>query len=238
MRDDTQASQAGALGQDLDRRLEQPDIAAELVDDIALDSGLLGLGQQRQSADDRGQHAAAIDIADQHHGHIRCLGKAHIGNVAGAQSDLGRRTGALDQHQIGLGREPVPAFQHLGQQLGFERLIVARLGAAEDAALHDDLGAGRRLRLQQHRVHVGDRGHAAGPRLQRLGPADLAALCRDGGVVRHVLRLERPDRETAPGEGAAQAGRNQRLADIGAGALQHQGRHRRRPAGSAPSAIS
>src|SRR3546814_5173300 len=43
-------------------------------------------------------------------------------------------------------------------------------------------------------------------------------------VVRHVLRLERPDREAAPREGAAESGRQQRLADVGSGALQHDGR--------------
>ena len=36
------------------------------------------------------------------------------------------------------------------------------------------------------------RRRAAGQRLQRLGAADLAAVRGDGGVVAHVLRLERP----------------------------------------------
>ena len=66
-------------------------------------------------------------------------------------------------------------------------------------------------------------GHAGGPRLQRLRAADLAAF--DGGrVVRHVLRLERPHRAGRAGEEPAQAGDEQRLADIRAGALDHDGR--------------
>ena len=68
------------------------------------------------------------------------------------------------------------------------------------------------------------RRDAAGARLQRLGAADLAAVGGDGGVVRHVLRLERRDPQAAIGEGAAQPGDQQRLADIGAGALEHQRR--------------
>ena len=57
---------------------------------------------------------------------------------------------------------------------------------------------------------------------KRLGAADLAAIGGDRGVVRHVLRLERADAQAAPGEGARQPGDEQRLADIRAGALQHQ----------------
>src|SRR6202011_3820462 len=54
------------------------------------------------------------------------------------------------------------------------------------------------------------------------GPADLAAIGGDHRVVRHVLRLERPHLEAAPGEAAREARDQQRFADIGAGALQHQ----------------
>src|SRR5205807_8291636 len=50
----------------------------------------------------------------------------------------------------------------------------------------------------------------------------LATLRRHGGIVRHVLRLERSHLEATPGEGARQPRDDQRLADIGAGALQHQ----------------
>ena len=66
-------------------------------------------------------------------------------------------------------------------------------------------------------------GDAGGAGLQGLGAADLAAVGGDGGVVRHVLRLERAHAEAAVGEGAGEAGDDQRLADVGAGALEHQG---------------
>ena len=66
------------------------------------------------------------------------------------------------------------------------------------------------------------RGDAGGAGLQRLGAADLAAVGGDGGVVGHVLRLERADAEAAVGEGAGEAGDDQGLADVGAGALEHQ----------------
>ena len=91
-----------------------------------------------------------------------------------------------------------------------------------DAALDDDLGAGVALGLEEHRVHVDGRGDAGGAGLQRLGAADLAAVGGDGGVVGHVLRLEGADAEAAVGEGAGEAGDDEGLADVGAGALEHQ----------------
>jgi antitoxin CptB len=71
-------------------------------------------------------------------------------------------------------------------------------------ALAPQLGADIALRLQQHRVHVDGRRGAAGHGLQRLGAADLAAVGGDGGVVGHVLRLERPHDQAAIGEQPAQ----------------------------------
>ena len=65
----------------------------------------------------------------------------------------------------------------------------------------------------------------AAARLQRLGAADLAAIRRDGGIVRHVLRLEGPDLQTLAREDPAQARHQKRLAHIGAGALDHQSAH-------------
>ena len=52
--------------------------------------------------------------------------------------------------------------------------------------------------------------------------ADFAAIGGDGGVVGHVLWLERGHREAAIGQGAAETGDEERFADIGAGAHEHQ----------------
>src|SRR3984893_2263871 len=79
------------------------------------------------------------------------------------------------------------------------------------------------LRLQEDRVHVDAWRYAASSCLRRLGAADFSAIRRHRGVVRHVLRLARAHFEPAIAIGAAKSRDNQRLANAGAGALQHQG---------------
>ena len=187
-------------------------------------------------AGDRGDDAAAVDVADQDDRHVGAGGKAHIGDVARPEIDLGRRAGALDDDEIGPLADLAPGIQHGVHQLRLEHLVVARLRLAEHLALHDDLAADVALRLQQHRVHVDRRRDAAGDRLQPLRAADLAAVrlagqVGDGGIVRHVLRLEGPHAHAAVLRGAAEAGDQHRLADIRACALQHdRPRHASAPA--------
>ena len=63
--------------------IEQGRIASELVDDIAFEMRACSPGSSSAWVPTkRRDHAAAIDVADQHHGNIRSLGKAHIGDVA------------------------------------------------------------------------------------------------------------------------------------------------------------
>ena len=140
-----------------------------------------------------------------------------------AQVDLGGAAGALDQHEVRLAPEFFVALEHRRHQAGLEGDIVARLESAAHSALDHQLRPDLGLRLQEHRVHVHRRRHAAGARLQRLGAADLAAIRRHGGIVAHVLRLERPHPQPPPREHAAKPGDQQRLADVRACALQHQG---------------
>ena len=145
-----------------------------------------------------GDDAAAVDVADQQHRHARGRGEAHVGDVAGAQVDLGRAAGALDQDEVGLGRAGDRSYRAPSAAASASaRDSRAAWHCRTTLALHHDLRADLALRLQQDRVHVHRRRHAAGARLQRLGAADLAAVGGDGGVVRHVLRLERPHPQAA-----------------------------------------
>jgi hypothetical protein len=231
-RQHAKAAEAGAILYDAEAAGEQRRVAAELVDDEPLEAGALPRLEQRVGPDQAGDDAAAVDVADQRHRQVGGGGEPHVGDVAVAQIDLGGAAGAFDQHEVGVGRLKREALQHLGQQRRLQPVIVGRLGAAGKRALQDHLGADLALRLQQHRVHVAAGRHSASPRLQRLGAADLAAIGSDRGIVRHVLRLERAHAQAASRVGARQPGDDQRLADVGAGALQHDRRravHERAP---------
>ncbi|GLE51766.1 hypothetical protein ATCCBAA256_13430 [Mycobacterium montefiorense] len=94
-----------------------------------------------------------------------------------------------------------------------------RIGhAAPDHQLRRPVAA----RFEQDRVepHTGLQSRRAG--LNRLGPADFAALGRDRGVVRHVLRLERRDPDSAASQQPAQTRDQNRFSGIGAGARDQQ----------------
>ena len=110
--------------QALDRRdavVEQAQLAAELVDQEAADERALGRLQHRLRADQARDDAAAVDVAGEQHRHVGGGGEAHIGDVAGAQVDLGRAARALDQHDVGIAREPREALEHRGQQVAPRR---------------------------------------------------------------------------------------------------------------------
>ena len=170
------AAHAGACGDDWMRLLEQRRIAAELVDQVALEPRALSRLEQGVRADQRRDHAALVDVADQHDRQIGRFGKAHVGDVMRAQVDLRRAAGALGQDQIGIPAQQLEALEHVGHQVGLEPGIVARSAGGEDPSMNDDLRADLGLRLEQDRVHVHRRRNATGARLQRLGAADLAAV--------------------------------------------------------------
>ena len=173
-------------------------------------------------ADEAGDDAAAVDVADEDDRGLGGAGEAHVGDVVGAEVGLGGAAGAFDEDEVGVRRDNVKAFQYVGEEGALEGLVGAGVGGGVDAALDDDLGAGVGLGLEEDRIHVDGQGDTGGAGLQRLGAADLAAVGGDGGVVGHVLRLEGADAEAAVGEGAGEAGDDEGFSDVGAGALEHQ----------------
>ncbi len=64
--------------------IEQAGIAPELVDDVALEPRLLRRLEQAVGPDQGRDHAAPVDVADQHHRQVGRLGEAHIGDVMGS----------------------------------------------------------------------------------------------------------------------------------------------------------
>ena len=81
--------------------VKQRRIAAEFIDDKAADhGGIVGIDDGFGS-DELGDNAAAVDVADQHDGHIGAAREAHIGDIGLAEVNFGGAAGAFDQHQIG-----------------------------------------------------------------------------------------------------------------------------------------
>src|SRR2546425_938980 len=113
-----------------------------------------------------------------------------------------------------------------GQQRAALRSVLTERETPDRPAAHHDLRAVLTLGLQEDRVHVDGRLDAGGLRLRGLGPADLAPVGGDGGVERHVLRLERRDTIALPGEDPAERRGEQALADPRRSALHHQTRRR------------
>ena len=100
-------------------------------------------------------------------------------------------------------REPVEGCQHVGQQP--RRSAPGSRAPPRCADTRPSRPPARPLRSAASAAPGSCRLTGA-PRTRApagLRPADLAAVCGHGGVVRHVLRLERPHPEAAPREGAA-----------------------------------
>ena len=216
---------------------KQRRIAAKLVDQEAANERGVLLRDHDLCADKARNHAAPVDIADQHDRHIRGTREPHIGDVVSSQVDFRRAACAFNEHDVGFAAQMRETLQDERQQSGLHRLVGGSLGAAMNATPHHDLRARLALRLQQHRVHVHCRGGARGTRLQRLGAADLPAVGGDGSIVGHVLRLERTHLQAAIRECTGDAGNDQRFADVRCRALKHQRtcRHIRTRCRAAPS---
>ncbi len=220
--DHAQHRHPGAVLHRLDSRAQQRRIAAELVDDHPGHLAALGGIEHRQGADDRGEHAAAVDVRHQQHrgpGHGGC---PQVGDVVGPEVDFRDAPRPLQNHYL-VGRcQPVEGFTHPGKGFALETVILGDAHVAHRPPLDDDLGAGFGVGLEQDRIHVGVGGDAAGRGLQGLGPADLAPFRGNRRVERHVLRLERRHRKSAPPDQAAEPGGQNAFADIAAGPADKQ----------------
>lgn len=207
----------------IDSGIEERNVTTKLVDDVAGYHCPVVIGEDGMRADQRGDHAATIDVADHHHRHAGARRKSHIGDITGPEIDFGRRARTFHDHEIRSDRNLRKALHHVIEECRLELLIVPSLGLPPDLALNDDLAAVFGLRLEQHRVHVHRGRHPRSERLQPLRPADLTAVVSDSGIVRHVLRLEGTDRKAVIGSKPAKPRNKNGLADIGAGTLQHDG---------------
>jgi hypothetical protein len=139
VRDDAEAGGAGALFEEVGGFAEKFGIAVEVVDDEAFQARRIGRIEDGEGAGDGRDDAAAMDVADEQDGEIGGGGKAHVGDVAVAQIDLGGGAGALDQHEIAGGRQVAEAFEDGGEVLGAPVHEVARLEGGDAVTAQDHL---------------------------------------------------------------------------------------------------
>ena len=137
----------------LQPRREDRRVAAELVDHEARHERLVGGLEQRQRAEQRGEHAAAVDVADHEHRQAGGAREAHVRDVAGAQVDLRRRARALADDDVVAGAQVGQRARDDRPQLLLQRLVGARVGVGVGRAHDDDLAVALARRLDQDRVH-------------------------------------------------------------------------------------
>jgi hypothetical protein len=234
VRHDAEHRPRGLALEELQAGLQDPEVAAELVDDEAAHARPLGFEEQVHRADDLGEDAAHVDVRGEQHGSIGDFRGAHVDDVGVAEVDLGGAAGAFDDDDVVVALEAGEAAPDEAEQGRFVVLVLGRGHGLHGPAHHDNLGGGIGGRLEQHRVHVHGRLEAAGAGLDRGGAADLAAVEADVRIVGHVLRLERSDAESVLAQDAAEGGHEGGLAHPTGGALDHDGRHKRKKGAASP----
>src|SRR5262245_53691754 len=90
------------------------------------------------------------------------------------------------------------------------------------AAHGNHLGTATAFRLEEDGIHVSSRGYTGGSGLHRLGASNLGPVGTHGGVIRHVLGLERRHPHATSGKEPAQGSDQETLAYRRTGALDHQ----------------
>ena len=135
---------AGLLFQPVQARFEQPDVAAEAVDDeaddarpLALATGSASVPTMCANTPPRSMSATSIDRA------VDRFGESHVGDVALAQIDLGRAAGAFDDHRRRTARAAARSDSSTASHRdGLVLVVVARVHLGAHLAVDDHLRAG------------------------------------------------------------------------------------------------
>ena len=173
-------------------------------------------------ADEARDDAAAIDVADEDRRHVRRAGEAEIGDVAGAQIGFGRRARALDEDEVGPGWQaarscPAPAGRKSPRRAKSPEArwpatrpcrtiwLPVSLSGFSRTGFMSTCGAMRAAR-------------ACSACARPISPLAVAAALFD-----MFCGLNGRDLQPAIGKEPAEPGHDQRLADIRAGAEDHDG---------------
>jgi hypothetical protein len=103
---------------------------------------------------------------------------------------------AFNNHQLRFLREGPITLDRNVEKCALVPSVCAGIECTGHLATDNQLRSRVALGLQQHRIHVNGWPNAARLRLQCLCSTDLSTTGCDGGIVRHVLRLEGPHGNT------------------------------------------
>ncbi len=129
---------------------------------------------------------------------------------------------AFTDHDVELGSKRFEIFGHDGAKPLPMLHVVASTHCGHRLAPNNQLRRAVTSRLEQHRIESNTRLQTACTRLKCLRTADLSAVQRDHGVVRHVLRLERRHSDASTRQHATQSGHKNALACVGSSAGYQQ----------------
>ncbi len=152
--------------------------------------------QQRQRAINSGEYAAPVDIRHQNNrtlGHFR---HSHIDDIAIAQIDFRRASGAFQHNNVIFLRQTVIDRKDLLTQTRFIVMVTHRIHIGRHFPHQHDLRQAIAGRFEQHRVHTHIWRDPRGFRLKNLRPPHLFTIRRNTRIKRHILRFKRRGTQT------------------------------------------
>ena len=209
----------------LHARLEQPQVAPELVHEDAFHQPPFFRPEQGQRAIYAGKHASPVNVAYQEN--IRPGMECHrqVHQVGIPQVDFRDAARAFQHDRIIACRQTVVGGANLPAQFfaSFPAEIFVGTAVSDGPSVQHHLRRMVGLGLQQQRIHVRVAGDARRLGLHRLRPSDFQSFRCGERVERHVLRLERCGSISVLPEDAAEGRGEDALAHIAPRAHQHHG---------------
>ncbi len=128
-----------ALLNHLKARFQNLGVSAELVDHKPFDHCLFVFLQKLHRSVQRRKDPAPVDIAHQQYRRLCHLRHAHVDDVVFPEVDLCRTSGAFNNNDVVLLRQPAVGFHHICPELFFIPVIVHGLPVAPDLSVYNHL---------------------------------------------------------------------------------------------------
>ena len=179
IRYDTQDRHAAELLQHPSSLIEELHVAAELIDDNALDEPTVFWCLQHHTAIDGGEDATTVDVAYQNDVGFGMAGHRHVYQVGVAQIDFRDAARPLHHDGIELRRQTVVGRTDLCTKVNIRDAsapIIIRIAVTDRLAVQHHLTGVVTLRLQQQRVHVRVTGDARSLSLHSLRASYLQSV--------------------------------------------------------------